>query len=288
MRLQVPQTQPRPDPLRRDRRRSCCAALLVRLAPVRDPRPRGAAARRLRHARALDVPAGRAARVPRDGGLRRAGRARARRSSSSPARSPARARPTSTSRSRSSGSRRGPATRPASSSAAGSGASSSSATGRSCGSPRSGSSRSRATSSDHGGKTILIGRFIGLVRALAPFVAGSSGMRYRAFVPYSVLGTGLWAAAFSRARLPRLAEHRADRRRRRAGGAAVRDHGRRRSSGSSPRSASCASRPTARGSSSGWSGGRCCGRWSPLGRRVQPAGALPLEPGHAGRPRPAS
>jgi undecaprenyl-diphosphatase len=49
----------------------------------------------------------------------------------------------------------------------------------------------------HGGKTILIGRFIGLVRALAPFIAGSSGMSYRAFVPYSVLGTGLWAAAFS-------------------------------------------------------------------------------------------
>jgi len=47
----------------------------------------------------------------------------------------------------------------------------------------------------HGGKTILIGRFISLVRALAPFVAGSSGMRYRAFVPYSILGTGLWASA---------------------------------------------------------------------------------------------
>lgn len=48
----------------------------------------------------------------------------------------------------------------------------------------------------HGGKTILIGRFIGLVRALAPFIAGSSGMKYRAFLPYSVLGTGLWAATF--------------------------------------------------------------------------------------------
>jgi membrane protein DedA with SNARE-associated domain len=47
----------------------------------------------------------------------------------------------------------------------------------------------------HGGKTILIGRFISLVRALAPFVAGSSGMRYRAFVPYSILGCGLWSAA---------------------------------------------------------------------------------------------
>ena len=51
--------------------------------------------------------------------------------------------------------------------------------------------------SRHGGKTILIGRFLGLVRALAPFIAGSSGMRYRAFVPYSVLGTGLWATTFS-------------------------------------------------------------------------------------------
>ena len=49
---------------------------------------------------------------------------------------------------------------------------------------------------DHGGKTILIGRFVGLVRALAPFVAGSSGMRYRRFIPYSVLGTGLWSTFF--------------------------------------------------------------------------------------------
>jgi membrane protein DedA with SNARE-associated domain len=47
----------------------------------------------------------------------------------------------------------------------------------------------------HGGKTIFIGRFISLVRAFAPFIAGSSGMRYRDFVPYSVLGTGLWASA---------------------------------------------------------------------------------------------
>jgi membrane protein DedA with SNARE-associated domain len=48
----------------------------------------------------------------------------------------------------------------------------------------------------HGGKTIVIGRFIGLVRALAPFIAGTSNMRYSAFAPYSVLGTGLWATAF--------------------------------------------------------------------------------------------
>jgi len=49
--------------------------------------------------------------------------------------------------------------------------------------------------SRHGGKTIFIGRFVGVVRALAPFIAGSSGMRYRDFVPYSILGTGIWSSA---------------------------------------------------------------------------------------------
>ena len=49
----------------------------------------------------------------------------------------------------------------------------------------------------HGGKTILIGRFIGLVRALAPFVAGSSRMPYRQLAPYSILGTGMWATLFT-------------------------------------------------------------------------------------------
>ena len=48
----------------------------------------------------------------------------------------------------------------------------------------------------HGGKTILIGRFIGLVRALAPFIAGSSRMSFGNFIPYSVVGTGLWATTF--------------------------------------------------------------------------------------------
>jgi membrane protein DedA with SNARE-associated domain/membrane-associated phospholipid phosphatase len=48
----------------------------------------------------------------------------------------------------------------------------------------------------HGGKTILIGRFVGLVRALAPFIAGSSGMTYRRFIPFSIVGTGLWATTF--------------------------------------------------------------------------------------------
>jgi undecaprenyl-diphosphatase len=48
----------------------------------------------------------------------------------------------------------------------------------------------------HGGKTILIGRFIGLVRALAPFIAGASRLPYKRFIPYSVVGCGLWATTF--------------------------------------------------------------------------------------------
>jgi membrane protein DedA with SNARE-associated domain/membrane-associated phospholipid phosphatase len=47
-----------------------------------------------------------------------------------------------------------------------------------------------------GGVTILIGRFIGFVRAIAPFVAGASKMPLRKFLPYDVLGAGLWAATF--------------------------------------------------------------------------------------------
>jgi membrane protein DedA with SNARE-associated domain/membrane-associated phospholipid phosphatase len=49
--------------------------------------------------------------------------------------------------------------------------------------------------SRHGGKTIFIGRFVGFVRAFAPFIAGSSGMRFRQFIPYSVLGCGIWVSA---------------------------------------------------------------------------------------------
>lgn len=48
----------------------------------------------------------------------------------------------------------------------------------------------------HGGKTIIIGRWLGLVRPLMPFTAGSSGMPYRRFLPYDVLSAGAWGATF--------------------------------------------------------------------------------------------
>ena len=68
----------------------------------------------------------------------------------------------------------------------------------------------------HGGKTIIIGRFIGLVRALAPFIAGTSKMPYSNFAPYSIIGTGLWATTFiligyfASQSLDKVAEHRRD------------------------------------------------------------------------------
>jgi membrane protein DedA with SNARE-associated domain len=49
----------------------------------------------------------------------------------------------------------------------------------------------------HGAKAILIGRFIGLVRAVSPFLAGASGLRTRAFLPWSILGTAVWATAYT-------------------------------------------------------------------------------------------
>jgi membrane protein DedA with SNARE-associated domain len=49
----------------------------------------------------------------------------------------------------------------------------------------------------HGAKAILVGRFIGLVRAVAPFLAGASGMRLRAFLPWSLLGTLAWTTSFT-------------------------------------------------------------------------------------------
>jgi membrane protein DedA with SNARE-associated domain len=49
----------------------------------------------------------------------------------------------------------------------------------------------------HGGKTLIAGRFIGLVRAVAPFVAGSSLMPARRFIPATIVAAGLWSASFA-------------------------------------------------------------------------------------------
>jgi membrane-associated protein len=57
--------------------------------------------------------------------------------------------------------------------------------------------RVEAFFAQHGPKAILIGRFVGIVRAVAPFLAGASRLRLRAFLPWSLIGTATWATAFT-------------------------------------------------------------------------------------------
>ena len=47
-----------------------------------------------------------------------------------------------------------------------------------------------------GGMTILVGRFLGLVRPIAPFLAGSSRMPFRRFIPYDLVAAGVWGTTF--------------------------------------------------------------------------------------------
>ena len=48
----------------------------------------------------------------------------------------------------------------------------------------------------HGGKTLIISRFLPLLRTFAPFVAGMGHMAYLQFARFNVLGAVLWVCAF--------------------------------------------------------------------------------------------
>ena len=52
--------------------------------------------------------------------------------------------------------------------------------------------RTQAFYDKYGGITIIIGRFVPIIRTFAPFLAGVAGMTYRRFLSYNVIGGVAW------------------------------------------------------------------------------------------------
>ncbi|MEO8306106.1 MAG: DedA family protein [Betaproteobacteria bacterium] len=55
--------------------------------------------------------------------------------------------------------------------------------------------RTQAFYDRYGGVTIIIGRFVPIIRTFAPFLAGVAGMTYARFLSYNVVGAVAWIAS---------------------------------------------------------------------------------------------